>query len=103
MEYLGEKGFGGVMTAGRSNLPKDIRSEYLHKVKTDPNNKYAKIARFAVPVVALKNDPNGKWQRCHVSFQSTSSCNLSTVNALNEVFNYVELRERGRGSNKKSG
>ena len=51
--------------------------------------------------MAVKNDPNGKWQSCHVSFQSTSSCNISTVNALNEVFNYVELRERGRGVSKR--
>ena len=89
------------MTSGRSYLPKDIKSEYLHKLKTDPANKYSKIARFAEPIVAVKNDPQGKWQRCHVSFQSTSSCNISTVNALNEVFNYVELRERGRGDGKR--
>ncbi len=68
MEYLGERRLGEIMTSGRNYLPKDIKSEYLHKLKTDPTNKYAKIARFVEPIVAVKNDPNGKWQRCHVSF-----------------------------------
>ena len=101
MEYPGEKGLARIMTSRRNYLPKDINFEYLQKLKIDPTNKYAEIARFAEPIVAVKNDPNGKWQRYHVSFQSTSSCNISTVNAHNEVFNYVELRGRGRGSNKK--
>lgn len=101
LEYLGEKGFGGIMTSARDKLPRDIKSKYLHKLKTDPKSKPAKIARFAQPIVAVKNDPNGKYQRVHVSFQSTSSCNISTVNALNEIFHFVELRERGRGLQKR--
>ena len=100
MEYLGEMGFGGIMTSARNSLPKDIKSHYLHKEKTDPKNKQAKVARFAQPIVAVKNVP-GSHQRIHVSFQSTSSCNISTVNALNEIENFCELRERGRGNNKR--
>jgi len=59
------------------------------------------MARFAQPIVAVKNDPNGRYQRIHVSFQSTLSCNISTVNALNEVFHFVKVRERGRGEQKR--
>lgn len=44
MQYLGEKGFGRIMTAARDCLPKDIKPQYLHKLKTDPKNKAAKIA-----------------------------------------------------------
>jgi hypothetical protein len=104
MEYLGEKGFGGIMTAARDCLPKDIKPQYLHKLKTDPKNKAAKIARFAQPIIAVKDvsTKNGySYQRIHISFQSTSSCNISTVNALNDVYNFVELRERGKGVSKR--
>ena len=89
------------MTSARNELPKDIASKYSHKSQTDPKNQCAKMARFAQPIVAAKNDPNGRCQRVHVSFQSTSSCNISTVNALNEMFHFVELRERGRGVQKR--
>jgi len=76
---------------------------FQYKLKTDPKNKQAKIARFAQPIIAVKDvEKDGKkYQRVHVSFQSTSSCNISTVNALNEVYNFVELRERGKGISKR--
>lgn len=99
MNYLGERGLGAIMTSARNSLPKDVNSKYLHKEKTEAKNKYAKIARFAQPIVAVKNEAT--YQRIHVSFQSTSSCNISTVNALNEVSNFVELRERGRKDKKR--
>lgn len=91
------------MTSARNSLPRNIKDEYLHKLKTDPKNKQAKIARFAQPIIAVKDvEKDGKkYQRVHVSFQSTSSCNISTVNALNEVYNFVELRERGKGISKR--
>jgi len=99
MHYLGTLGFGAILTSSRNSLPKEIKSEFLHKEKTDPKNKAAKVARFAQPIVAVKKTDS--YERVHVSFQSTSSCNISTVNALNEVYNFVELRERGRGANKR--
>ena len=36
-----------------------------------------------------------------ISFQSMSSCNISTVNALNECNLFFEIRERGKGKNKR--
>lgn len=99
MEYIGRKGFGGIMTSARNSLPKDIKPEFLHKLKTLPGNKFAKVARYAPPIVAVKNGDG--FQRVHVSFQSTSSCNISTVNALNSIYNFCELRERGKGVNKR--
>ena len=101
MEWLGEQGLGGIMTTARDRLPSDIPSQYLHKQKTDAKNKGAKLARFAPPIIAVKTDKDKGFQRLHISFQSTSSCNISTVNALNEVFHIVEIRERGRGKNKR--
>ena len=99
MEWIGSQGLGAICTSARDRLPKDIKTKYLHQQKTLPKNKHAKIAKFASPVIAVKNEATH--QRIHVSFQSTSSCNISTVNALNEVSNFVELRERGRGQNKR--
>ena len=103
MEWMGQEGFGAILTSARDRLPGDIPSQYLHKAKTLPGNKAAKLAKFVQPIVAVKNStgPTGKYQRTHISFQSTSSCNISTVNAMNEVYNFVELRERGRGDDKR--
>ncbi len=104
MDWLGREGFGGIFTTARDKLPAKVASKYLHKNKTFPNCKVAKVARFCHPIIAVK-EVKGKdginYERIHVSFQSTSSCNISTVNALNDVFNYVEIRERGRGENKR--
>ncbi len=36
----------------------------------------------------------------HVSFQSTGSCNISSVNALNELNLYVRKWEKGQGKQK---
>ena len=41
------------------------------------------------------------YERKHISFQSTSSCNFGTVNCLNNVALYVRTKERGRGDNKR--
>ena len=32
----------------------------------------------------------------HVSFQSTSSCNIASVNDLNECTNFVEIDKKGK-------
>ena len=52
------------------------------------------------PIIAVRDDERG-FQRVHVSFQSTSSCNIATVNALNDCWHFVELCEKGRGANKR--
>jgi hypothetical protein len=103
--WLGENGFGSTMTCRRDRLPKDIPAENLHKKKTSSDAR-PKVARFHQPIVAVQNImPEGEkegYQRAHVSFQSTSSCNLSTVNALNECSVFVRKKERGRGANKRA-
>ena len=105
MGWMGENGFGATMTCRRDRLPKDIKGEYLHKKKTDDSIR-TKVARFHKPIVAVKGveateDGKKAYQRVHVSFQSTSSCNISTVNALNGCQLQVQRRERGRGEGKR--
>ena len=36
----------------------------------------------------------------HVSFQSAPSCNIASINALNEYSNCFELHDKGRGKHK---
>jgi hypothetical protein len=42
------------LTSAKNSLPKDMKSEFLHKEKTDPKNKAAKVARFAQLIIAVK-------------------------------------------------
>ena len=62
--------------------------------------KHDKAERFFEPIVAVRNDLRG-FQRVHISFQSTSSCNIASVNALNECTNFFELHKKGRCNHKR--
>ena len=76
--------------------------------KTDSPQK-SKVARFFEPFIAVKQVAPGEgedweeFERVHVSFQSTSSCNFSSVNSLNHCELTREQRERGRGKSKRNG
>ena len=56
--------------------------------------KHANYEIFFEPIVAVKNDLGG-FQGVHVSFQSTSSYNIASVNDLNECTNFVEIDKKG--------
>jgi hypothetical protein len=98
IHYAGQKGFGLLMTTRRDRLPKDIRPEHLHKRKTDSSLR-TKIARYVEPVVAVKK--GFFYDIVHTSFQSTSSCNIMSVNSVSENKNFVEARTRGRKDKKR--
>ena len=51
------------------------------------------------PIVAVKNTE--RYTRAHISFQSTSSCNISTVNALNSCTLYLRAKEKGQEQKRK--
>ena len=106
LNYLGNNGFGGVFTCARNRLPKGVKKESFHHQKTDASIK-TKVARFYEPVVAVKSfkssNNNPDYKRAHISFQSTSSCNISTVNALSSCLFFTREKERGVGQNKKNG
>ena len=98
-DWIGENGFSSIGTQARNCLPAGVEKKYLHIEKHPAGCKYSKVARFTQPIIAVK-DGQG-YQRVHVSFQSTSSANISTVNCLNECKLFVEIRERGKGENKR--
>jgi hypothetical protein len=65
-----------------------------------------RVARFEQPVIAVKEvkfQPDSEkksYMIVHVSFQSTGSTNITTINTLDQVELYVAKRERGRGVTK---
>ena len=106
MDWLGRNGFGATMTCRRDRLPVAVSGHYMHKKKTLTDLR-SRVARFHEPVVMVKDVPeeepgsgNG-YQRIHTSFQSTSSCNISMVNALNRCSLFVRRKGWGVGDNKR--
>ncbi len=98
-EYAGSKGFGLTTTCRRDRLPKGIKGEYMHKGKTDVVTTRSKCARYIEPVILVKEFDN--YEIVLTSFQSTSSCNIMSVNAFTENKNFVEARSRGRKEHKR--
>ena len=98
MDWLGTNGFGATMTCRRDRLPAKVKGEFLHKKKTDVTVR-SKVARFLHPIVIVETTDT--YQRVHTSFQSTSSCNISTVNALSECKKYLRSKERGQSDRKR--
>jgi hypothetical protein len=105
--WLGERGFAATMTCRRDRLPSGVPKEYLHAKKTVSDTR-SRAARFNEPVTAVKqtlftldDTVRMPYKRVHVSFQSTSSTNISTVNALNSNKLFVVKKERGQGASKR--
>jgi hypothetical protein len=84
--HIGLLRFGALMTCRQDRLPAGIPEKYLSKKKTDIKER-SKVARFNKPIVLVNESTTH--QRVHVSFQSTSSCNLSSVNSLPKTNLYV--------------
>ena len=100
-----------------------VPSEYLQKEKPVTGDKRARVARFNNPITLVKVQkdkkvgqlpviPEGQegdttdptditWTRVHVTFQSTSSTNITTVNSLNG--NQLRPRKKDVASLNESG
>ena len=86
------------MTVRRDRLPAKIKQYHLQKKRVEANER-TKCARYIEPVVAVKKSEH--YDIVLTSFQSTSSCNIMCVNAINGNRNFVEARTRGRGDHKR--
>ena len=111
--WIGLNGFATTMTCRRDRLIKGLPNYFFHKISTTPGDIRARVARFTNPITIVKYvtmmapsaqqeqaaAENGternddvvlpplqpiKFTKVHVTFQSTSSCNITTVNALNK-------------------
>jgi hypothetical protein len=102
-----------------------VPNHFFHKVATAPGDTKACVACFNNPITVVKHvvvsppppagttegEPEGeneqpgtpplKFTRVHVTFQSTSSCNITTVNALNQNSLFVVQKKRGSGKQKR--
>ena len=96
--YAGEAGFGLNVTNRCNRLPASIKGHYLQKKKVEVN-KRTKCARYIEPIIAVQKIEH--YDIVLTSFQSTSSCNIMCVNAINGKRNFIEARTRGRGDRKR--
>jgi hypothetical protein len=123
-DWMGRKGFPVTMTVRRDRLPSAIPAIYMCKEKTSNDDKKSRVARFNHPITAIKTGtvpvlvpvtpvltvpvtpvlvPAARtYTRVHVSFQSTSSCNIACVDSINGNSRFVRRKERGAGKNKRS-
>ena len=82
----GEKGFDLLLTTRRDCLPKTVRDKYFHKKKTESSHR-TKVACYVQPVVAVEKEEG--YEILHTSFQTTSLCNIMSVNSMYELKNFV--------------
>ena len=109
MNWLGGNGFGATMTHRRDRLPGDIKVSTSKKTESSEKKN---VARLFYPIVYTNNTEkevekitsgDGEeiehitrkaFKRVHMSFHSTESCNISTINALNYFKTSAMIRER---------
>jgi hypothetical protein len=104
MNWLGNNGLAAAMTCCQDRFPATIPGEYFPKKKTETTAR-SKAARFlnkGSAVMRKKNaDNQTNYVRLHCAFQSISTCNISTVNALNHGNLEGRTKGRGRGNSKR--
>ena len=103
--WIGENGYACTMKCRRDRLPSGVPGKFFHKKRTDGSNK-SRVAQFFQPVVAVNEvaaeGDKLAYRKFYVSSQSTSSCNIQTVNALNECKLTVAKRSRGFRDNRRT-
>ena len=87
LDQAGNAVLGIIGKNERYRLPQYIELFYFHKQKTNATMKHTKAARLFEQIFAVENDSRG-FQHVHVSFQSTPSFNISSINAINECNNF---------------
>jgi hypothetical protein len=91
--WCADQGFGMTTTLRRDRFPKEVPTEFCHGKKMTPKDQRAKVVKFLLPIVATKKIDSGVLQL--TSFQSTSCCNLLSVNAYNQCGLYAHAKECG--------
>lgn len=99
IECAAQQGFDLIMTCRRDGLPSNVPSCYFHKKKTTNKDERAGVARFENPVLVVRLE--GDSQITHTSFQSTSSTDFASVNAINDCVLCSKTKETGRGKHKR--
>eukprot|EP00957_Ditylum_brightwellii_P070454 5352981-Ditylum_brightwellii.AAC.1 len=81
-----KKGYGLLYTIRCDCLPKVVPAQYMCKKRTKNHSQPARFAQFNHPIVMVRKMTDEEMgithQKVHVTFQSTSSCNIQAVNML---------------------
>jgi hypothetical protein len=103
MDWLGRKGYGTTMTNRQDCFPKGLKP-YLHHDKVVAGCPKAKAMYFAMPIVAIKQQPAVEESKAYtktlVSYQSTGATIICGVKNLTLVTYYVSKKVRGKGKTK---
>ena len=102
IDWYVNTGLGIIGTNASNILLKDIKPFYLHKENKNETMRHTKSERFFETIVAVKKKSRG-FQRVHVSFKSTSPCNITSVNALNNTTTLLNYARNSEASIKNSG
>jgi hypothetical protein len=101
LNLLGGHGFRATMTNRLYPLPEGVPQVNMCKEKTDAKLRKYHVTHFNNSITTVKGfpptDDSKGYTRAHSTFQFTSSCNITTVNDLNDNILYVKQNERGRG------
>jgi hypothetical protein len=101
LNLLGGHSFGATMTNYRDRLPEGLPGVVMCKEKTEANSWKSCVAHFNNTITMVNDLPPTDelkgFTHNYLTFQSTSSCNITTFNALNDNHLYFKQKERGRG------
>ena len=81
-------------TVSRDCITIGFPSQYMHQKGTDLSNLVAKFSIFNEPIIMVRKkiipERNSTYDKFHVSFRSTSSCNIQPVS---ELLNYSVFKK----------
>jgi len=96
LDWCAENGIRMMCAVNRGRLTKGVPSMCWNKSKTGSDDRSC-AAGFENPIFAIKRKPEwGASMRQHCSFQSTLSCNIAHVNAINNCHLFAQQKQRGR-------
>ena len=100
MEYSGKKSFGMMcMVQKRVVVKRGVYKEFF-KQPTPPADNKAIVAKFNHSITAVKTCvfDGGKFDISHITFQSTPSYNIQSVNLLNKNTFFTSKKYCGGGN-----
>eukprot|EP00957_Ditylum_brightwellii_P155879 11866232-Ditylum_brightwellii.AAC.1 len=75
-----KKGYSFICIVSCDCLPKSVPAQYMCKKRTNNHNHPARCAQFNQPIAMVKEmadeETGNIYQKVHVTFQPTSSCNI---------------------------
>lgn len=99
VHWAAKEGFVLTVTCGRDRFPRGMPSKCMCKLDTNSTAR-PKAARLENPILPTKKVEGTGSVLQFATFQSTSSCDFTHVNAVNQCNLFAGVRECGRGKHK---